>query len=81
MRIKKAFEDSGGTYGYRRVHAQLLRWGVAAGLELVRQLMRELGLVPCQPRPKRWSLTQAAEGTVPDLVGRDFTADAPGEKL
>ncbi|MFI1184611.1 IS3 family transposase [Streptomyces sp. NPDC020799] len=81
LRIKKAFEDSGETYGYRRVHAQLLRWGVAAGLELVRQLMRELGLVPCQPRPKRWSLTQAAEGTVPDLVGRDFTADAPGEKL
>lgn len=81
LRIKKAFENSGETYGYRRVHAQLLRWGVAAGLELVRQLMRELGLVPCQPRPKRWSLTQAAEGTVPDLVGRDFTADAPGEKL
>jgi putative transposase len=26
--IVKAFEDSDGTYGYRRVHAQLLRWGV-----------------------------------------------------
>ncbi|MFF2806595.1 IS3 family transposase [Streptomyces sp. NPDC058000] len=77
LRIQKAFEDSDGTYGYRRVHAQLLRWDVAAGLEL----MRELGLVPCQPRPKRWSLTQAAEATVPDLVGRNFTAEAPGEKL
>lgn len=79
--IKKAFDMSDGTYGYRRVHAQLLRWGHAAGPELVRQLMRELGLVPCQPRPKRWSLTQAAAGPVPDLVGRDFTAMAPGEKL
>lgn len=79
--IKKAFDMSDGTYGYRRVHAQLLRWGVAAGPEMVRQLMRELSLVPCQPRPKRWSLTQAAPGPVPDLVGRDFTADAPGEKL
>ena len=79
--IKKAFEMSDSTYGYRRVHAQLARWGVTAGLELVRQLMRGLGLVPCQPKPKRWSLTRAAAGAVPDLVGRDFTAEAPGEKL
>ncbi len=79
--IKKAFETSDSTYGYRRVHAQLLRWDVTAGLELVRQLMRELGLMSCQPRPKRWSLTQAAAGAVPDLVGRNFTAEAPGEKL
>ncbi|MGV9885349.1 IS3 family transposase [Streptomyces sp. NPDC003379] len=79
--VKKAFEMSDSTYGYRRIHAQLARWGHAAGLELVRQLMRELGLMPCQPRPKRLSLTQAAAGLVPDLVGRNFTADAPGEKL
>lgn len=79
--VKKAFDMSDSTYGYRRIHAQLLRWGIAAGPELVRQLMRELGLVPCQPRPKRWSLTQAAAGPVPDLVGRNFTAEAPGEKL
>ncbi|MGK5498500.1 IS3 family transposase [Streptomyces sp. URMC 125] len=79
--IKKAFDMSDGTYGYRRIHAQMLRWGHTAGLELVRRLMRELGLVPCQPGPKRWSLTQVATGPVPDLVGRDFTAGAPGEKL
>jgi transposase InsO family protein len=79
--IKKAFDMSDSTYGYRRVHAQLARWGRSAGLELVRLLMRELGLVSCQPKPKRWSLTQAAAGAVPDLVGRNFTADTPGEKL
>ncbi len=79
--IRKAFEMSDSTYGYRRVHAQLTRWGVAAGPELIRQLMRDLGLRPCQPRPKRWSPTQAAPAVVPDLVGRDFTADAPGKKL
>ncbi|MFD5514400.1 IS3 family transposase, partial [Streptomyces sp. NPDC127051] len=79
--ITKAFDDSDSTYGYRRIHAQLARWGVAAGPEPVRQLMRQLGLLPCQPRPKRWSLTQAAQGEVPDLVGRNFTAEKPGEKL
>jgi putative transposase len=50
--IKKAFEISDSTYGHRRIAAQLDRWGVTAGMELVRRLMRELGLVPCQPRPK-----------------------------
>lgn len=79
--IRTIFDDSRGTYGYRRVHAQLERWGVRVGPELVRHLLRDLGLTPCQPRPKRWSLTTTAADIVPDLVGRNFTAAAPGEKL
>ena len=80
--VKKAFDDSDGTYGYRRVWWQLARWGVRAGLELVRALMRELGLVACQPRPWRPSTTQQGHpGPIPDLVNRDFTADAPGRKM
>jgi transposase InsO family protein len=80
--ITKAFEDSDGTYGYRRVARQLARWGVTAGPELVRALMRELGLVACQPRPWRPSTTrQGAAGPIPDLVNRDFTAAAPGQKM
>ncbi len=80
--ITRAFEDSDGTYGYRRVWSQLARWGVRAGLELVRALMRELGLVACQPRPWRPSTTrQGAAGPIPDLVNRDFTAAVPGEKM
>ncbi len=51
--VHKSFEDSDGTYGYRRVHADLAAWGVPAGPELERSLMRELGLEPCQPRPWR----------------------------
>jgi transposase InsO family protein len=79
---RKAFDDSGGTYGYRRVHAQLARWGEQAGPELVRALMRELDLVACQPRPHRASLTEAgAAGPIPDLVNRDFTAAEPGAKM
>jgi putative transposase len=80
---KKAFDDSEETYGYRRVHAQLLRWGAHCTQELVRGIMRDLGLVPCQPRPSRRGLTEAdpAAGPIPDLVNRDFTAVAPGEKM
>jgi putative transposase len=57
--ITKAFDDSDGTYGYWRVHAQLRRWGVECGDELVRALMRELGLVPCQVRRRRSLTVQA----------------------
>jgi putative transposase len=80
--IKQEFDDSDGTYGYRRVHAALARRGVHTGPELVRALMRELDLVACQPRP--WRTTTVADPTAaatPDLVRRDFTASEPGRKL
>ncbi|MGH3700631.1 MAG: IS3 family transposase, partial [Pseudonocardiaceae bacterium] len=47
--VTKAFKESDETYGYRRVHAQLARWGVPCGPELVRDIMRTLDLQPCQP--------------------------------
>ena len=76
------FEANNGEYGYRRVHAVLARGGELCSPELVRRLMRELGLVPCPPRPWRRSLTeQGAAGPIPDLVNRDFTAERPGEKM
>ena len=80
--IQKAFDDSDGTYGYRRIAEQLARQGVVAGAELVRRLMRQLGLVACQPRPWRPSTTkQGQAGPIPDLVHRDFTAEVPGAKM
>jgi putative transposase len=81
-KIRQIFDDNDGIYGYRRVHAELARQGVAASLELVRRLMRLLGLVPHQVR-KRRSLTRQAAGiaAIPDLVRRDFTATQPYTKL
>jgi putative transposase len=38
--------------------------------------------VACQPRPWRPATTQQGRtGPIPDLVNRDFTADAPGRKM
>jgi putative transposase len=81
--ITDTFRASDETYGYRRVHAQLARTGVACSPELVRAIMRELGLQPCQPRPWRTGLTEqdGHEHHIPDLVARDFTAEQPGQKL
>ncbi len=80
--IRAVFTQADGAYGYRRVHAQLTRQGEHCSAELVRALMRALGLVACQPRPWRVSLTKGGQcGPIPDLVNRDFTADAPGVKM
>jgi putative transposase len=80
--IQRIFDDSDGTYGYRRIAAQLARRGMVAGAELVRRLMRELGLVACQRRPWRPRTTmQGQAGPIPDLVSRDFSSDVPGAKM
>ena len=80
--VKAVFEQSDQTYGYRRVHAQLVRQGEQVSPELVRELMRGLELVACQPRPYRPTTTVPGDpGPIPDLVNRDFTAHAPGQKM
>jgi len=81
--VQESFDLSDGTYGYRRVYADLADWGVPAGPELVRSLMRELGLEPCQPQPWRFSLTASdgLEHNIPDLIQRNFTASEPGQKM
>jgi transposase InsO family protein len=82
-RIRHYFEESEGTYGYRRIHADLTAEQTQCSLELVRQLMRQEGLVACQPRPFRVT-TEAdvmAAANMPDLLTRDFTAERPGVKF
>ena len=83
IKIKALFKWNNEEYGYRRMHAVLVRGGEECSPELVRQLMRELGLDPCQPRPWRFSLTEGdgQEHDIPDLVKRDFAAGTPGEKM
>lgn len=82
IRIEEEFAKSERTYGYRRVHAELGRAGIKIDDETVRDLMREMDLVPVQVK-KRRSLTVADKdaGPIPDLVKRDFTAEAPGAKM
>ena len=82
IKIEALFHASDETYGYRRMHQALVRGGEQVGEELVRKLMRKLGLEPCQPKPWRHSLTeQGPSGPIPDPVNRDFTAGKPGEKM
>jgi transposase InsO family protein len=83
IKIRALFEANNAEYGYRRIHAALVRGGEQADDETVRKIMRDLGLEPCQPKPWRHSLTEqdGQAGPIPDLVGRDFTAEIPGAKM
>jgi putative transposase len=81
--IRGFFTASDGTYGYRRIHADLVAAGVAGSPELVRLIMKTEGLVPCQPRPFRVTTEADPDGAavIADLVERDFTAVEPGVKF
>jgi putative transposase len=81
-KIAALFQAFNATYGYRRIHAELLRAGERVGPELVRKLMGEMGLITVQPRPFRTTTEPDphASDTV-DLVRRDFTAQRPGTKV
>ena len=82
LKVKALFDEFDGTYGYRRIHAELARGGEHVGPELVRKLMREMNLVAVQPKPyKRTTIAGEPVQPVEDLVCRDFTAERPGAKL
>jgi putative transposase len=83
VEVKRIFDDSNGTYGYRRVHATLTREGIEAGPELVRSIMRQLELVACQPRPYRTTTIadKATAAATPDRLCGVFSAEAPGTRL
>jgi transposase InsO family protein len=82
IKIGVLFDLFDQTYGYRRIHAELIRGGEQVGLELVRKLMRELDLYPCQPRPyKTTTQRDGDQHAAEDLLRRDFAAEEPGTKL
>ena len=79
--VKKWFDDSGGTpgtYGSPRVFEDLVDDGWKVSVNTVAESMARQGLQGRSPKRKRRSLTRPdkAAAPIPDLVGRDFTAEA-----
>ncbi|MER6161605.1 IS3 family transposase [Streptomyces sp. NPDC001868] len=70
------------TYGVPRIHAELRRLDRRVNRKRVERIMRERDITGVTRR-KRRSLTRPAKKAVPahDLIGRDFTAEAPGTRL
>jgi putative transposase len=80
--ITAEFKSSRQTSGCRRITAALNRRGVECSVGLVADLMRELGLAAVQPRAyRRTTLPGDDPKPAPDLIDREFTAPAPGQRL
>ena len=70
--IKDVFEDSDGTYGYRRIQVILKRRGVRADGATIQSIMRDLGLQAAGPRAKvRTTIPAEDLDERPDLLRRD----------
>ncbi|WP_407922145.1 IS3 family transposase [Carbonactinospora thermoautotrophica] len=82
-KIRAIHSGSRGTYGSPRVHAELRQGhGVRCSRKRVARLMREHDLVGVHRRRRRCLTKQDTQAApAPDLLGRDFTAERPGEKL
>ncbi|MBB2506557.1 IS3 family transposase, partial [Amycolatopsis echigonensis] len=76
--IAEAFEAARGRYGHRRIHAVLARDGWRVAKKTVRTLMNALGLACQVRRPRRCRSWPGRPGTTaPNLLNRQFNADAP----
>ena len=76
--IRRIHNDSDGTYGMPRVHAELVEGGCQVGRKRVARLMRESGLVGVsRRRGTRTTRVDRNHRAAPDRVERQFRADAP----
>jgi putative transposase len=79
-RIRDIHETSRGTYGVPRMHAELAAEGHHVGRKRVARLMRTAQLEGVSRRRKfRTTVRDANARPAPDLVDRQFKADAPNK--
>jgi putative transposase len=78
-RIRKVFEKSKGRYGAPRIHAELLAQGLRIARKTVAKIMRENDIRPPRRRRRAPRTTDSRHslGIAPNLLKRNFRADAP----
>jgi putative transposase len=78
--LEAAHEESRGTYGAPRLHAELAANGVYVGKKRVARLMLDAGLVGISPRKSTFTTVRDPTARPSDdLVKRDFTASGPDQ--
>ena len=80
--IKEIFDESKGTYGYRRVcEGLLIKYGVMFNHKKVQRIMKKYNIKPQQTRKKKNPSYKRIEANVkPNLVKRQFNVDK-GNKI
>lgn len=81
LEIRNICEEHKGRYGYRRVTAELHNRGHKVNHKVVMRLMKESHLT-CKVRMKKYRSYRGEVGKIaPNLINRDFHAQAPYQKL
>ncbi len=81
QRIVELYHQNKGRYGYRRLTLAMRDEGYVINGKTVRRLMAEAG-IKCQVRMKKYKSYKGEVGKIaPNLLERDFTADAPRKKM
>ena len=79
--VKKAFEESGGTYGSPRIYQVMRKLGLMCSKNRVARLMREAGLRATRSRRfKSTTKRNKAHQAAPNRLNRDFGAERPNQK-
>ena len=77
-RIRAIHEHFRGAYGVPRIHADLVAEGTRVSRKRVAPLMRDMGLAGVSRRKGTCTTRRERDARpAPDLVERDFSADAP----
>jgi transposase InsO family protein len=80
VHIKAVFAEMKGAYGWPRIWREIAARGLRAGKERVRRMMKSLGLQARGKRRFKATTNSALDFPVaPNLLARDFCADAPNK--
>ena len=79
--IRDIHAESRKTYGSPRIHAELVARGLQVGRNRVARLMRAAGVRAQRPRRRQITTdSRHALSVAPNLLQRDFQAEAPNQK-
>jgi putative transposase len=80
VEIHAIYNEHEGRYGYRRIRDELANRGKKVNHKKVQRIMKALGL-KCLVRMKKYKSYKGTVGKIaPNILDRNFKADAPNEK-
>ena len=78
--VTNIYHQNRGRYGYRRITLELRNRGYVINHKTIQRLMKDLGLF-CRVRMKKYRSYKGQLGkTAPNILERDFKANAPNQK-
>lgn len=80
-KVRLLFHENKQRYEYRRIYGLLKRENITVSEKIIRQIMREDGLIVSSKRRRKYSSYRGEiSPSVSNKIGRNFHADKPNQK-